>query len=90
MPLIHCKLNEIQSMQQFYEALYAQLGLPKLTGRNLDALWDILSTDIEGPIEIHWPTAYQDRHALGEQAAALFELLDDVADERDDMTIILG
>ena len=32
-------------------------------GRNLDALWDVLSADIEGPIEVLWDNPESSRRA---------------------------
>ena len=47
-------LNGLQSLDGLYDQLTKQLKLPAHFGRNLDALWDVLSTDVEGPIEIVW------------------------------------
>ncbi|MCK7468404.1 MAG: barstar family protein [Desulfosudis oleivorans] len=44
----------IRSLDDLYDQLASRLSLPAHFGRNLDALWDVLSTDIEGPFEIVW------------------------------------
>lgn len=56
MPIKRCALNgkTIRSLDDLYDQLSKRLSLPKHFGRNLDALWDVLSTDVEGPFEITW------------------------------------
>ncbi len=90
MQVRHCRLEDIRSFDQLYDELVRQLAFPGHFGRNLDALWDMLCCDIEGPIEIDWPTAAADRAHLGDKFEALRELFNDVVDERDDVTIRLG
>ena len=44
----------VRSMETFYDEIARELSLPGHFGRNLDALWDVLSTDVPGPFEIVW------------------------------------
>jgi hypothetical protein len=39
----------IHSLDDLYDQISTRLSLPAHFGRNLDALWDVLSTDVEGP-----------------------------------------
>ncbi|AOX99151.1 barstar family protein [Jeongeupia sp. USM3] len=84
-------LHDIRSMDDVYEQLARQLPLPVYFGRNLDALFDLLTTDIEGPLTLHWPDASAAREQLGaEHYAALIATLRDAADERDDLQLRIG
>ena len=89
MPVKHCRLRGIHSLDQFYDELARQLVLPSHFGRNLDALWDVLTGDVEGPFEIVWEGAEQARKSLGEDYAGVVALLRDAAAERDDFTFTL-
>ena len=80
----------IQSVDQFYSELVRQLKLPPHFGRNLDALWDVLSNDLEGPIEIHWEQPHLSRLALGQDFERIVRLFKELAQERSDVTLHIG
>lgn len=83
----HCRLTDIRSLDRLYDELARQLGFPDHFGRNLDALWDVLTTDIEGPVEIVWEDPEISRAALGDDYARLVSLLEEAVTERGDMTL---
>lgn len=89
MPIKRCVLHDIRSLAQLYDELARQLDFPAHFGRNLDALWDVLTGNVEGPFEIVWEGAEQARSQLGEDYAKLAALLRDAAAERDDFTFTL-
>jgi ribonuclease inhibitor len=78
-----------RSLAQVYDVLARELGLPASFGRNLDALWDSLTTDVEGPytIVVEDPAALE--RALGEQGRALLRLFRDVRRQRSDARVTL-
>jgi len=45
-------LAQVRSVAQLHDALARDLALPAHYGRNRDALWDSLTTDVKGPVEI--------------------------------------
>jgi ribonuclease inhibitor len=46
--------HEISDEKSFHIKIAAALSLPEHYGKNLDALWDTLSTDIQRPICLIW------------------------------------
>ena len=83
----HCRLTDIRSLDRLYDELARQLDFPSHFGRNLDALWDTLSADVEGPLNIVWEDAALSRASLGDDYARVVTLLEDVAAERGDMML---
>lgn len=79
-----------KSIAAVYDILARDLGLPAHFGRNLDALFDALTGDVEGPFEIAVADAAALEKALGAQGRALLGLLRDVAEARADAKIALG
>lgn len=77
----------LADLDAVYDALAAQLGFPAHFGRNLDALWDVLTTDIAGPIEIEWRDTAAARRLLGSDFDRLVRLFDDLGAARRDMRI---
>jgi ribonuclease inhibitor len=73
-----------------YDALEAQLGLPAHFGRNLDALWDALTTDVPGPIEIVWRGSAASRAALGPEFDRVLDVLRAAEAARKDLTVTLA
>lgn len=79
----------IRSLSDFYEEISGRLSLPAHFGRNLDALWDVLSTDVEGPVEIVWQSARLSRQAMGEDFEKVMKVLKEVEAEREDFKVIV-
>lgn len=82
-----CRLTDIRSLDQLYDELARQLGFPRHFGRNLDALWDALTTDVEGPVEIVWEDPERSQASLGDEYARVVSLLEEVVAQRGDMTL---
>lgn len=80
--------NVIQSLPAFYNEIAQKLPLPSYFGRNLDALADVLSTDIEGPFEIIWEHAGMSEKAMKSEYRKIVAMLKHVAAERADFTIV--
>ncbi len=89
MPLKSCTLDgkAIRSLNDLYDQLSKQLSLPEHFGRNLDALWDVLSADIEGPFEIEWKHANDSKKALGKDFDRAVKLLKELQEERNDFKL---
>ena len=87
--MMRCTLNgsTIRSLADLYDQLSAQLSLPEHFGRNLDALWDVLSVDLEGPFEIIWKNAKYSRKVLGPDFERVLKVFRKLEEERDDFTL---
>ncbi len=85
-----CRLSgrKIRSLEEFYDVISLKLSLPEHFGRNLDALWDVLTTDVKGPVEIIWEESAVSRQAMGPIYDRLSALLTDVQKERNDFHVI--
>ena len=80
----------VRSLDVFYDEIARQLAFPEHFGRNLDALWDVLSTDIEGPIELVWEHPDSSRLGMGADFDRILRVLKDVEKERKDFRLRLG
>jgi len=89
MPIKHCKMNgkTMASLDDLYDQLSIPLSLPKHFGRNLDALWDVLSTDVEGPFETVWKHAGDSKKLMGRDYDRAVKLLKNLQKERDDFKL---
>jgi len=76
--------NKIQSLADFYDQLSGLMKLPAHFGRNLDALRDVLTADVEGPFEINWTHADNSRKLMGRDFDRVMNLLRELEEERDD------
>ena len=52
-------------VEAIYMDLARQLDLPDHFGANLDALWDALTRNVPGPVEIVWPEFSRHSRRLG-------------------------
>jgi len=89
MPIRRCTLDgkTIGSLDDLYDQLSIRLALPEHFGRNLDALWDVLSTDVEGPFEIVWKHTGDSRKLMGKDFDRAVKVLKDLQKERDDFAL---
>ncbi|AHG19792.1 hypothetical protein Z042_09265 [Chania multitudinisentens RB-25] len=51
---IEFDFNQISDLPAFYQQFAAQFALGEGFGANLDALWDVVTGDIELPVEIEF------------------------------------
>jgi ribonuclease inhibitor len=72
------------SMEKVYAALAKDLAFPVHFSPNLDALWDTLLRDVEGPFEIVWPGAASAGRKIGPKFNALLTLLGELEEARGD------
>ncbi|MBI1777392.1 MAG: barstar family protein [Proteobacteria bacterium] len=80
-------LSGIRSLGEAYDRLARDLALPGHFGRNLDALWDALSTDVAGPLLIVWRRGAASRTAMGGDYDRLADLLRQLEARRADVTL---
>ena len=77
----------LDTVEAIYDTLADQLRLPAHFGRNLDALWDTLTTDLPGPIEIVLANESAAKPAMRPFLRRLAALLHEAAERRDDLLV---
>ena len=89
MPIKRCALNghAIRSLDDLFDQLSSRLSLPAYFGRNLDALWDVLSTDVEGPFKIVWKHSDDSKKSMGRDFDRAVKLFKELEKERDDFKL---
>jgi ribonuclease inhibitor len=70
--------NDIKSESDFHKHIALVLNFPSYYGKNLDALWDVLSTDIERPITLVWENSSVSQETMREEFPRSYDLLDRV------------
>jgi ribonuclease inhibitor len=78
------------TMDAIYSTLQRELDLPRHFGRNLDALYDVLTADVAGPVEIVWKDHAWARAKLGPDYDRLVTTLRAVENEREDFLLTLA
>lgn len=66
--------KETNTEDDFHDYLISLPFFPGFYGQNLDALWDILTGMIDGPIKITWNDYSLSRQKLGQRAEDILEL----------------
>lgn len=79
----------LKSKEELHNTIFYQLALPDYYGRNLDALWDVLST-WSAPLRIEVTHTELLKMHLADYADALLELLRDAAAENNTVTLIIS
>ncbi|MFI4987560.1 MAG: barstar family protein [Alphaproteobacteria bacterium] len=87
--LVRIDGRAVRSLADAYTALAEALVLPAHFGRNLDALFDALTGDVAGPLELEWANAAATRAALGRDFERLVAVFREVAAAREDFTFRL-
>ena len=70
--------QKILTEKDFHAELSKALDLPRHYGANLDALWDVLSTDIERPITLIWMNSAYSKKAMKAKFDDILEVLQSV------------
>ena len=80
--------RRLRSLPDLYATMSRQLGFPDHFGNNLDALYDVLTGDIPGPVEIVWRDHALSAATLGADYARVLAVLRDAAAARGDLTLV--
>ncbi|KAA8745825.1 MULTISPECIES: barstar family protein [Paenibacillus] len=79
----------IHSKEELHQVLQNQLELDENYGRNLDALWDVLTGAVSMPLTVQWLGFEKSKEILGDYADQVIELLRDVEAEIQGFTLEL-
>ncbi|HSR13500.1 MAG TPA: barstar family protein [Thermodesulfobacteriota bacterium] len=77
----------VHSAEAFYDEISRVFKFPPHFGRNLDALWDALTADVEGPIDFIWADSEESRKSMGPDFEKISGLLKEVERERGDFRV---
>lgn len=72
--------NEIKNAKDIHTLLATQLDFGRYYGNNLDALWDMLSTNVERPFTITWRHAARSKEVLAADFDLFLNLFKKVGD----------
>ncbi|MEU1054418.1 barstar family protein [Streptomyces sp. NPDC005876] len=66
---MHIKIDgkRVRTASEFHAIMADALGLGSYYRPNLAALWDILSTDVERPIDVVWINSSISKAAMGDE-----------------------
>jgi ribonuclease inhibitor len=67
--------EEIKKESDFHSVISNALHLSPYYGRNLDALWDVLSTDVERPLTLIWKNSEVSKVYLAENFEKIIGVL---------------
>jgi ribonuclease inhibitor len=70
--------KNINNEQDFHDQLAKALNVSQYYGRNLNALWDLLSVSIERPIRLIWFDSLESKYKLGDVFEKIISILDRV------------
>jgi ribonuclease inhibitor len=73
--------NEFKTQQELHALLQKKLDLPEHYGRNLDALWDCITSWIDLPLTLTWINFDESKKHLGSYADRLVEMLQEAEQE---------
>lgn len=82
--------GELADRAALFARLAAHLDFPAYAAANLDALWDVLTTEVAGPFEIVWRDHLRARESLGADFDRIVSLLRQLAEERRDFRFTLA
>lgn len=85
MDIVHVNLDGISSVEDFYQRLAGCVLLPSYTACNLDALRDVLLTDVSESLCFEWPQVDEDIAQGSAELCSLKRMLDALPVERADI-----
>ena len=85
-----CRLDgRTRTRRAVFARLARALGFPGHFGHNLDALFDVLTTDLPGPIEIVWRGRTRAELEADPELGPVLATLEEAARARSDLTLRL-
>ncbi|WP_269532795.1 barstar family protein [Chitinimonas sp. BJYL2] len=87
MSLTRIEFVNVNCVDDFYDQLEGQLELDEPLARNLDAVYDLLSTDLPGPAELVWYEAAFSKVALGDWYPRIVDVLNTASNDRNDLRV---
>ncbi len=79
--------EKVKSEVDFHIEISKKLNFPSYYGKNLDALWDILSSDVERPIVLTWKNALISKEKMGIEYDKICNVLKRVAQQNKDWNL---
>lgn len=90
LPARSCRLDRrTRTRRAALARLARELGFPPHFGHNLDALFDVLTGDLPGPIEIVWSGVEREALARDPELGPLLDTLEAAARERPDLRLMV-
>jgi len=88
-PLRCCELQGVYETDTLlYQHIYTSIGAPNWAGYNLDALFDVLTGVIDGPIQIVWKDFQQVEAGKITMNLTMAALIEEAATEHPDLSFI--
>jgi len=81
--------NLIKSEQDFHVAIAKLLEFPEWYGKNLDALWDLLTGHVETDVQLTWSNHQISKENLGEDFKAIISVFEDLKESYPEFELIL-
>lgn len=73
--------TKILSEADFHRAFAGAPGVPSYYGHNINALWDVITTDLERPYLFIWHNARFSKEALGDYFQYIVSFFDDATEQ---------
>ncbi len=89
MKKLHIDGAQIRTPAAFYAELGKSVELPAHFGKNLDALWDFLTTELGGGLEIHWHNFASYSAEEKKQMNGIRKLLEEAGAERPEIRLVI-
>ncbi|MGB0844186.1 MAG: barstar family protein [Alphaproteobacteria bacterium] len=88
-PVTFCKLDGVYETDTLlYQHIYKSIGAPEWAGYNLDALYDVLTGLVNGPIQIVWTNFGHIEKEQIDINLTVATLIEEAAQERPDLNFI--
>lgn len=89
MKKLHIDAAQIRTPAAFYTELGKSVKLPAHFGNNLDALWDFLTVDLAGGLEVHWDNFVSYSTEEKTQMNGIRKVLEEAGAERPEIRLVI-
>lgn len=77
MKIYEIDLNGIKKSEELYQRIIKSMNFPSWCGENFDAIWDMLTWEIDPPASIHIKGTKNLPHEFQEEKDIILEVFDD-------------